>query len=278
MMSLDHRQQHMENVRSVLSVVLYPIQYLIGLPRDTGLWLSENLASRQALLEENERLHKRQLLLEFQLQKLEALQAENDRLRELLDSSFKVGERVLIAELLAVDMAPFTRRLTLNKGRYDDVYRGQPVLDAAGVLGQVVAVTPLTSTAMLITDPSHALPVAVNRNGLRAIAVGTGEPNRLELSHIPNTADIEIGDLLITSGLGGRFPAGYPVARVTHIERNPDLPFARIEAEPTGNLESSREVLLVWTAPQPGEEREQDIREKQAGAPVPDAPDGEAGP
>jgi len=248
MMSLDHRQQHMESVRSVLSVVLYPIQYLIGVPRETGLWLSESLATRHTLREENERLHARQLLLQSRLQRLEALEAENNRLRELLDSSFKVEGRVLIAELLSVDMAPFTRRLTLNKGSYDEVYRGQPVLDAAGVLGQVVAVSPITSTAMLITDPSHALPVAVNRNGLRAIAIGTGEPNRLELSHIPNNADIKIGDLLITSGLGGRFPEGYPVARIIHIERNPDRPFARVYAEPTGNLESSREVLLIWNA------------------------------
>lgn len=251
MMSLDHRQQHMESIRSVLSVVLYPIQYLIGVPRETGIWLSESLATRHTLSEENERLHTQQLLLQSRLQKLEALEAENRRLRELLDSSFKMEGRVLIAELLSVDMAPFTRRLTLNKGSYDEVYPGQPVLDAAGVLGQVVAVTPLTSTAMLITDPSHALPVAVNRNGLRAIAIGTGEANRLELSHVPNNADIEIGDLLITSGLGGRFPEGYPVAHIIHIERNPNLPFARVYAEPTGNLESSREVLLVWNKKAP---------------------------
>ncbi len=247
MMALDHRQQHMENVRSVLSVILYPIQYLVGLPQETGQWLSENLASRQELLEENRRLRTEHLLLKSRLQKLQALEAENHRLRELLDSSLKIDGRVLIAELLSVDMAPFSRRLTLNKGSYDDVYPGQPILDAEGVLGQVVNVGPVTSTAMLITDPSHALPVAVNRNGLRAIAVGTGEPNRLELSHLPNNADIEVGDLLVTSGLGGRFPAGYPVARVTLVERNPDRPFARVVAEPVGRLESSREVLLVWT-------------------------------
>ena len=246
MMSLDHRQQHMERLRAVLSVVLYPIQYVIGLPSETGLWLSENLASRHSLLEENKRLHAQQLLLRSRLQKLEAMEAENRRLRELLDSSFRVEGRVLIAELLSVDMAPFSRRLTLNKGSRDDVYPGQPVLDADGVLGQVVSVTPLTSIAMLITDPSHALPVTVNRNGLRSIAVGSGKPDRLELSHIPNNADIRLGDLLITSGLGGRFPVGYPVARISDIERNPQLPFARVFAEPTGHLESSREVLLVW--------------------------------
>ncbi len=264
MMSLDHRQQHMESVRSVLSVVLYPIQYLIGVPRETGIWLSESLATRHALREENERLHARQLLLQSRLQRFEALEAENRRLRELLDSSFKVEGRVLIAELLAVDMAPFTRRLTLNKGSRNDVYRGQPVLDAAGVLGQVISVTPLTSTAMLITDPSHALPVAVNRNGLRAIAIGSGESNRLELSHVPNNADIAVGDLLITSGLGGRFPEGYPVARIVRIERNPDQPFARVYAEPTGNLESSREVLLVWR-----DEARQETATSAAGATTP---------
>lgn len=251
MMSLDHRQQHMENLRSLLSVLLYPIQYAIGLPRETGLWLSESLATRHSLEEENHRLHAQQLLLRSRLQKLEALEAENRRLRELLDSSFRVDGRVLIAELLAVDMAPFNRRLTLNKGSYDEVYAGQPVLDADGVLGQIVSVTPLTSVAMLITDPSHALPVAVNRNGLRAIAVGSGKPDRLELSHIPNNADIRAGDLLITTGLGGRFPVGYPVARVTQVKRDPHRPFAQVLAEPTGHPESSREVLLVWTHPPP---------------------------
>ncbi len=247
MMSLDQRHHHMDSIRAVLSVIIYPLQRLIDLPRESGEWLAESLASRRFLLQENSQLHARQLLLRSRLQKMTALQAENSRLRKLLKSSSRVEERVLIAELLAVDMAPFSRQVVLNKGHRDGVYTGQAVLDADGILGQVVFAGPLSSNVMLITDPSHALPVTVNRNGLRAIAIGTDKANQLELSHLPNNADIREGDLLITSGLGGRFPPGYPVATITHIERDPDLPFATVFAKPSGHLESGREVLIVWS-------------------------------
>jgi len=247
MMSLDQRQHHMDSIRAVLSVILYPLQQLIDLPRESSEWLTESLASRRFLLQENSRLHAHQLLQRSRLQKMAALQAENSRLRKLLKSSSRVEERVLIAELLAVDMAPFSRQVILNKGRRDGIYTGQPVLDADGILGQVVFAGPFSSNVMLITDPSHALPVTVNRNGLRAIAIGTDKADQLELSHLPNNADIREGDLLVTSGLGGRFPPGYPVATITHIERNPNLPFATVFAKPSGHLESGREVLIVWT-------------------------------
>jgi rod shape-determining protein MreC len=125
------------------------------------------------------------------------------------------------------------------------VHEGQPIVDATGVMGQIVQVTPMTSTAMLITDPSHAVPIEVNRSGLRAIARGVGDPNRLELSLLPRTADIQEGDLLVTSGLDGRFPPGYPVARVSAVELNPDTPFARVSAIPVAQLDSTRMVLLV---------------------------------
>ncbi len=249
MMVMDHRQQHMENVRSVLTTAIYPIQYVINLPAGIGEWLTDSLSSRQTLLDQNNRLRSQQFLYDTQLQKLDALAAENMRLRALLDSSIKVNDRVLIAELLSVDMRPFSQQLVISKGSRNGVYRGQPILDASGILGQVMHVSPFNSTAMLITDPSHALPVQVNRSGQRAIAMGTGESNRLELPHLPNNADIEVGDLLVTSGLGGRFPPGYPAARVTVVTRNPGQPFAEVQAEPTGKLESAREVLLVWNNP-----------------------------
>jgi rod shape-determining protein MreC len=245
MMTVDHRQHHMENVRQVLSYIVYPIQYLVNLPSATDDWWGENYSSRSALEEENRSLNARQLLLESRLLKLEALEAENHRLRDLLDSSVELNRPVLIAELVSVDMAPFSRQVVLNRGSHHDVHEGQPILDAGGVMGQVIRVSAMTSTAMLITDPSHAIPVEVNRSGLRAIARGTGEPHRLELSYLPRNADIEEGDLLVTSGLGGRFPPGYPVARVSDIERQPDSPFARVSAEPLARLESTRVVLLV---------------------------------
>ena len=249
MMVMDHRQQHMETVRSVLTTAVYPVQYLINLPSGIGEWLSESLSSRQTLIDQNNSLRSQQFLYDTQLQKLDALAAENMRLRALLDSSIDVSDRVLIAELLSIDMKPFSQQIVISKGSRNTVYRGQPILDAKGILGQVVHVTPFNSTSMLITDPSHALPVQVNRSGQRAIAMGTGETSRLELPHLPNNADIEVGDLLVTSGLGGRFPPGYPAARVTMVTRNPGQPFAEVQAEPTGKLESAREVLLVWHNP-----------------------------
>jgi len=245
-MTLDHRQHHADTLRATLSLILYPIQVIVGMPASTGSWLSENLSTRQTLLNENRSLHDEQLLLKVRLQKLDALETENRRLRELLGSSFKVGEQTLIAELVAVDMEPFSQRLLLNKGRLHKVYPGQPILDANGIMGQVLDASAISSTAILITDPSHAIPVEVNRNGLRAIALGTGDTSQLELPHIPNNADIEIGDLLVTSGMGGRFPAGYPVARITSVNNKPGAPFANITAEPTAKLLSTREILLVW--------------------------------
>ena len=246
-MTLDHRQHHTDTLRSALSVLLYPLQAVINLPAKSGFWLSENLTTRERLLEENEQLSSQQLLINARLQKFAALESENQRLRELLGSSIKVGERTMVAELMTIDMAPFSQQVVINKGSLDDVYENQPLLNANGIMGQTLHVTPFTSTAILITDPSHATPVEVNRNGLRTIAFGTGDTTRLELLHIPNNADIEVGDLLVTSGLGGRFPARYPVAKVTRVIRNPGEPFAEVSAEPTGKLLSTREVLLVWS-------------------------------
>lgn len=250
LMTLDHRWHHLESVRAALGFVASPLQYVVDAPSATGHWLGQVFASRQSLQEENDRLKARALLLEGRLQKMAALEAENQRLRALLDSSFKVGDRVLVAEILAVDLEPFSQQIVINKGRRDDVTIGQPLLDASGVVGQVVHVAPFTSTAMLISDASHALPVRVNRSGLRAIAVGTGSPYRLELLHLPVNADIEVGDLLVTSGLGGSFPPGYPVATVEKVERDAAEAFATVVARPVAKLDQSREVLLVWTPPQ----------------------------
>jgi rod shape-determining protein MreC len=143
-------------------------------------------------------------------------------------------------------MDPYRHQIQINKGSLDRLYEGQPLLDSQGVMGQLIDVGPFTARAMLITDPSHAIPVQVNRNGLRTIALGTGSIDRLDLPHIPNNADIRVGDLLVTSGLGGRFPPGYPVADVTAVEQDPGDTFSHISARPRAALDSSREVLLVW--------------------------------
>jgi len=247
LMTVDHREHHLDSVRGGLSVLVYPLQWLVDLPGSTSEWFRESLSTRRELQEENASLRTQQLLLNTQLQKLEALEAENRRLRALLDSSFQVGKRpMLIAGLLSVDMDPYRHQIELNKGTLDHLFEGQPLLDSQGVMGQLIHVGPFTSTAMLITDPSHAIPVQVNRNGLRTIALGTGAIDRLELPHIPDNADIQVGDLLVTSGLGGRFPPGYPVAEVIDVEQDPGRAFSRVTARPRALLDRSREVLVVW--------------------------------
>ncbi|WP_279386920.1 rod shape-determining protein MreC [Thiogranum longum] len=247
LMTIDHRQHHLDSVRSALSVVVYPLQLLVDLPGNTIDWFRESLSTRRQLQEENFSLRKQQQVLNTQLQKLEALEAENRHLRALLDSSFQVGERpMLIAALLSVDMDPYRHQIEINKGSLDNLFEGQPLLDSRGIMGQLVHVGPFTSTAMLITDPAHAIPVQVNRNGLRTIALGTGKFDQLELPNIPNNADIQVGDLLVSSGLGGRFPPGYPVAEVTEVEHDPGRAFSLVLARPRAQLDRSREVLLVW--------------------------------
>ncbi len=249
-MMLDHRQHHLEGIRKAVSVLVYPLQAVVNLPSSASDWAGEKLSSRQTLLIENANLRTQQAMLLARLQKINALEVENDRLRELLQSSKKVGENVLIGELMAVALEPFTRKIIINKGLNDKVYVGQPLLDAGGIMGQIIHVGPFSSTAMLITDPNHAIPVQVNRNGLRAIVVGTGSTEQMEIPYLPNSADIKIGDLLTSSGLGGRFPPDYPVAEVTAVYKDPSQPYAVVYAKPSGNLERSREVLLVWRSDQ----------------------------
>ena len=246
LMVLDHRMHHLETARAALSVVVYPIRYLADVPDALTHWAQTSLADRQVLLRENRALHEKQLRLQAELQKFQALERENARLRALLRSSAKTGERVLIAELLAVDLDPYKHQLSINKGSAEGVYRGQPLLDAHGVMGQIIHVGPFSSLALLITDASHAIPVQFDRTGIRAIAFGAGARNRLELPHLPNNVDVVVGDLLVTSGLGERFPHGYPVGVVTGVETDPSGSFARIHAAPAAHLDRAREVLLVW--------------------------------
>ncbi len=248
LMILDHRDQHVERVRGTLSVVVDPLRLLVDLPFRGWADVRENFASRETLVAENERLKRDQLNAGLRLQRLAALETENARLRELLDSRARVGSRALVAEILAVDLDPYRQRFNLNRGLVDGVYVGQALIDAQGVVGQTVRVGPFTTEALLITDADHAVPVAVNRNGVRTIAVGTGDSGRLRLPYLTNNADVEVGDLLVSSGLGGVFPAGYPVGRITEVTRRPAQSFAEVIAEPASALDRDREVLLLWNA------------------------------
>lgn len=254
LMVVDHRGNELERLRAVLSLVVYPLQYVVNLPAEGYGWLSEALHTHRALLADNAQLREQNLLLKQRSQKFAALQAENMRLRELLDSSLEVDERVLVADLLAVEVDPGARQVVLNKGTRHGVFMGQAFVDADGVMGQVLHVGPVTSTGMLVTDVNHALPVQVNRSGVLAVAMGTGLGDVLRLAYVPNHADIREGDLIVTSGMGGRFPPGYPVGHVKTVTLEAGEPFASIIAVPTAQLTRSRQVLLVWTqdgAPSP---------------------------
>ena len=248
LMILDHRDQHVQHIREALSVVVYPLRLLVDLPFRGWASVRTNFATREALVAENEELKRERLNAEFRLQRLAALETETARLRELLDSQARVGSRALVAEILAADLDPYRQRFNLNRGLVDGVYEGQALIDAQGIVGQTVRVGPFTSEAVLITDADHALPVSVNRNGLRTIAYGTGDAGKLHLPNLTNNADVEVGDLLVSSGLGGVFPAGYPVGRITEVTRRPDQSFADVMAEPASALDRDREVLLVWNA------------------------------
>ncbi len=246
LMVVDHRESHLERVRQVLSVAVHPIRVLVDLPVAAWESASHSLTARRELLEENERLRREQLNANFQLQRLATLETENARLRELLDSPAALDHRVLVAEILAIDLDPYRQRFNLNRGLANGVFVGQALLDANGVVGQIVEVGPFTAEAMAITDADHALPVRVNRNGLRTVAIGTGDNNRLRLPYLTNSADVEVGDLLVSSGLGGVFPLGYPVAHVLEVRLRPGQSFADVIAEPVSALDRDREVLLVW--------------------------------
>ncbi|MGR9116756.1 MAG: rod shape-determining protein MreC [Gammaproteobacteria bacterium] len=267
---IEHKSSRLDRLRDAISVVVYPVQCLIDWPLHQTSETFASIRSFYNLKEENERLHQEQLIYKTQLLKFEALEKENIRLRALLEKSFKLGEQVLVAELLSVNLAPYEHVVVVNKGSRFGVHPKQPVLDAHGVVGQVFRALPFSSEIMLITDPSHAIPVQVNRNGLRTIAVGSGQINRLILPYLPNNADIKAGDLLITSGLGGTFPQGYPVAVVDEITPQPNKPFAEIFATPKAQLNRSRELLIVWsnTAPVPlnAPETETDIAPENHGS------------
>jgi len=247
-MILDHRDEHLSRIHQAFSVVVYPIRAAVDFPFTAWELAKRTFADQTDLLQENETLRRERLRAAVRLQRLEALEAENDRLRAMLDSSSRVSDRVLVVEILSVDLDPYRQRFTINRGLDDGVYVGQALLDADGVVGQIVRVELFTSEAVLISDADHALPVSVNRNGLRTIVVGTGDSARLRLPYLSNSADIEPGDLLVSSGLGGVFPSGYPVGKVLEVHRQPGQSFAEVIAEPEARLDRDREVLLVWTA------------------------------
>ena len=253
LMALDKQNQHLQDIRRLLDAAAYPVRVAINAPFAAARWIDETLATRSRLIDDNEALREQALIQSDRLQRMAALEAENARLRALLDSTAKVEGRVLIAEILSVDMDPSRHRIVVNKGSNDQVYVGQALIDAEGVVGQITRDHIFSAEAILITDVDHALPVELLRNGLRTIAVGTGDLGRLHLPFLPRNADAQPGDLLVTSGLGGIFPAGYPVGVIRKIESDTGQQFLDITATPAAALDRIREVLLIWPEPQASE-------------------------
>lgn len=251
LMITDYRQGLLDPIRQTVSALAHPIRLVAELPTQFIKTADQQLASRRELLAENERLRNRQQVFQARLQRLDALEIENIRLRSLLDSSYDLEQPVLIAELVEVDLDPFSHVIEIDKGAGDGVEVGQAVIDADGVIGQVDHVAQFSATIRLISDPGHAIPVQVNRNGLRSVALGTGRTDVLNIESLPNNADIQIGDLVVTSGLGGRFPAGYPVGEVSAIRPDPGAPFSTINIAPRGALGRIQEVLLIRRDPSP---------------------------
>ncbi|WP_414630746.1 rod shape-determining protein MreC [Agaribacterium haliotis] len=223
-----------------------PLYWVSDLPERAGEWADNRLMSRAKLIHENQALRSENLVLAQKLQLNAALEAENFRLRQLLNASDSVEARVLIGEIIGVAPDPQVHKVLINRGSDNGVYVGQAVLDAFGLMGQVVEVGKYQSVALLITDTSHALPVQVNRNGVRLVADGIGDLDTLVLRHVANTVDIEVGDLLVSSGLGLVFPAGYPVAQVTEVLVDPGQAFARVKARPKAQMNRSRHILFVF--------------------------------
>ena len=245
-MVLDHRGGYLDTARLWMSAAANPIYTVVQTPGQLWRWITGSFADRSQLRTENAQLTEQLRIARTQLLRFESLNEENRRLREIREASKGVSERTLIAEIISVSVNPFRHMVVINKGADDGVFRGQPVLDAFGVVGQVMQVGKTTATLILITDAEHAVPIQVNRNGIRSIAMGTGEAAKLSLPYLTVESDVRKGDLLVSSGLDAIFPAGYPVATVTRVERNSADTFALVEAKPLAQLDRDREVLLLW--------------------------------
>ncbi|WKD50748.1 rod shape-determining protein MreC [Microbulbifer spongiae] len=245
LIAADHYTNWLQSTRERLFGFVAPMYWLTGAPERVGEWAGEQLRSREELLEENSRLKRQVLLLEQRSQLLAAVKAENTQLKELMNAAEMVDDRVLVAQVIGISPDPLEHVLLIDKGRDDGLDVGTPVMDASGLLGQVIEAGDAFSRVLLITDASHAIPVQLLRNSMRSVAEGTGDLYHLKLRHLATTSDIREGDLLLSSGLGGRFPAGYPVGEVISVTRDPGRPFAEAEVLPRGRMNRSRFVLAV---------------------------------
>ena len=248
-MVLDQRMDLLERVRFALQAVTYPVEVAVNSPIAGWHWLERSFASRRALQAQNRRLRTRMRDLEVRTLRYDALARENAALLGLKQAVPPVAERWLPADIVDIELGRLRQRVLIDRGTTNGVFRNQAVLDDYGVLGQTMHVGPWSADVLLITDPEHDLPVQIARTGFRTIAVGTGDPNALALPYLPANADVRIGDELVTSGLGGVFPSGYPVARITRIHRSAIQPMNQVLAKPFAHIQTDRAVMLVWFRP-----------------------------
>ena len=246
LITVEANTRLLESVRSALSVVVAPVLFVADTPYLMGGSVADLFSTRRGLLQDKTQLERRVVELSHISQQFAALQAENARLRELLGSKSRLSGDVLVAELVSVEPTAVRHEVVVDKGSADGVYLGQAVIDAQGLFGQVVEVSPFVSRILQITDVRHAVPVEVSRSGVKAIAAGTGQYGHLELENVPMTADLRQGDLLVSSGLGGRFPPGYPVGVVDSVHMEQTQVFAAVTAVPSATLDRSRHVLMVF--------------------------------
>ena len=271
-MVLDHRMGYLDVARGWLSAAVYPLQSLVDLPFRSVESLREYFASRDRLRRENTEMHSQLRVANLRLLRYDALAEENRELRAIRDASSGIQTKTAIAEIVRVDLDPLRHRVLLNKGGSDGLYKGQAVLDADGVFGQITRVNRFTAEVILITDTETATPVRINRTGLRSIAVGTGNFDKLDLPFVTGDADVKEGDELVTSGLGGIFPPGYPVATITTVKRDSAATFATVEAKPLAQMDHARELLLVWYDTPLDAEAETETAKDDKAAPAKTAP------
>jgi rod shape-determining protein MreC len=246
LMFADRRQGWMEQVRFGMQTATYPLQLAVSSPSTAFAWMRELFETRDTLRAQNNDLRTRLRDLELRTMRYEALARENAQLRGLSAALPPVAEKWLVAEMVHAEINSLRPRVLINRGISNGVFKGQAVLDDQGVLGQTTHVGLFSAEVILITDPEHAIPVQIERTGVRTIAVGTGNEGELALPYLPGNADVKAGDLLVTSGMGGVFPQGFPVAKVTEVHREAVQPLAQVRAAPLAHIDRDREVMLVW--------------------------------
>ncbi len=241
----DHKMGSFETARGYLQSLVSPLQYMANVPKQMMTWAAKNIVSRQQLMKENQDFRENELFFHEQAMQLSIVRQENKRLRALLYSPVRSKTKKMFAEILSVDGDPYSHQIVINRGTSDGVYEGQPVLNEKGIVGQILHVGTNSSRVILISDISHAIPVRIQRNGLRLIASGSGKIDRLIHHFVPHSADVKEGDLLVTSGLGGKYPEGYPVSRISFVRADESREFATIYSAPVAQIDRLRYMLLL---------------------------------